>query len=117
MVITPKVLLVEGSQATAAAPVAMIESGRVNEVEDGSGVSMLCELTYGGDAPNWRVDWVRNEDKLSSLTDDINSKVRRRLNFDARLKESSGVYRCTVSSRAPHYTSSCTTNITVLRST
>jgi len=84
------------------------------EVDDGEEVTMSCELSFGGDTPNWRVEWQRNDTKLSSMTDDVYNRVRRKLSFVARYGESGGTYTCTVSSRSPDYMANCSKELRVL---
>ena len=83
---------------------------------DAERIEMTCSLQYGGSADaGWRVDWHRSDRVLASYGDDSDSRVTRSYLLVAKYEQSDGDYVCSVTSRRPVYTDSCTTRLHVSR--
>ena len=74
--------------------------------------SVSCSLKYSGPRPAWEVTWRLGDRKLSGINSDIPDHLNRELSFIAFDKDS-GVYKCSISSQKPSYSSQCSVTLHV----
>ena len=74
--------------------------------------SVSCSLKYSGPRPAWEVTWQLGDRKLSGINSDIPGHLYRELSFIAFSKDS-GVYKCSISSQKPSYSSQCSVTLHV----
>lgn len=83
-------------------------------MNDGDAVSLVCSIAFRGLASDIHIGWLHDEGPVGGSRDDDVISVRRTLVFNASYPQSSGVYRCYVSSRQFNYSATCRTELMVL---
>ena len=86
--------------------------------DDGERVHTECSVSYSGPAiHSWHVEWkfAKTGQRISSLTQDSATVVKRVMTLSAEYPRNSGEYVCSVNSRRPAYNDNCSVQLLVRR--